>query len=846
MAENLEIIASVKIDFSKFKNDIEGAKRYLGTLQAEYAKVVDVFGEGSKEAKEAAEAVRQMTEYLKGAGAAGEGIDQPVKSLKAQLKEANAELQLAVDKFGIGSKEAGEAAAKVAKLKDTIGDAKTLTDAFNPDAKFKGLANAVQGAVGAITALQGAQALFGSESKELQQTLVKVQGALALSQGVNSVLEAKDSFIALGTSAKAALSGIRTGIAATGIGLLVVALGTIVAYWDDIKGAVSGVSSEQKKLNEETQKNLKTNQDKLSTLEGQDQQLKAQGKSEREILQLKIKQTDEAIKSAEVNLQNAKITKDAQIEAAKRNKEILQGLINFISLPITALLTGVDLLTEKLNSIGAISDEEFKKFGNLRDKFTGGLAEFIFDPEETAKEGDATIAEAEKTLNSLKEKKAGFDNNIKAIDKQAADKRAADANQAAERAAAFDAETQKKINENRINSIKDAAERQKAIAQQGYDDEVNELDKLLKSKQITQDQYNNREKVLKQKLEDEKQKITDEAAAKEQEKRKAAAAQIAELEFQAKLRGITDNEEKLRVERQAAFDKEKKDLDNQLKNKEITQDEYDKILRLKQQNLEADLTKIKEDGALARFNKDLELLEKQVENNQFQYDIQLEAINKEEQLLNDAKARGILTEEEYNKKLKDLSNKRLNVQLAEKEARAKITAQIADTALAGVKLLSSIFEKSKGLQIAGIITEQAGAIAKIITNTQAANAAAVAKYALIPGGQALSAQEITFNKINAGIGIASAVAAAVKGIQQIKSANASGGGASSAGGGGETGGGAAAAAPIAAQQTTTALPQEQINQLASANATVRAYVVESDVTGNQERITRLNRAARIS
>jgi len=40
------------------------------------------------------------------------------------------------------------------------------------------------------------------------------------------------------------------------------------------------------------------------------------------------------------------------------------------------------------------------------------------------------------------------------------------------------------------------------------------------------------------------------------------------------------------------------------------------------------------------------------------------------------------------------------------------------------------------------------------------------------------------------------------------------------------------------------LNQGQINQLSSA--TNRAFVLESDVTGNQERIQRLNRAARIS
>jgi len=51
-------------------------------------------------------------------------------------------------------------------------------------------------------------------------------------------------------------------------------------------------------------------------------------------------------------------------------------------------------------------------------------------------------------------------------------------------------------------------------------------------------------------------------------------------------------------------------------------------------------------------------------------------------------------------------------------------------------------------------------------------------------------------------------------------------------------------APLTPQMQTTMLNQSQINQLGSA--TNRAFVLESDVSGNQERIRRLNRAARIN
>jgi hypothetical protein len=172
----------------------------------------------------------------------GSEATKSVGSIKSQLKEATAELIAMREKFGDTSDEAVKAAKKVANLKDSIGDAKAMTDAFNPDAKFKAFGSALQGVAGGFSALQGAQALFGSESKDLEKTLVKVQSAMALSQGLNSVLEARDSFKNLGTVVKdvgsKAFGSLRSAIISTGIGLLVISLGLLVANFDKVKKVV--------------------------------------------------------------------------------------------------------------------------------------------------------------------------------------------------------------------------------------------------------------------------------------------------------------------------------------------------------------------------------------------------------------------------------------------------------------------------------------------------------------------------------------------------------------------------------------------------------------------------------
>ena len=130
------------------------------------------------------------------------GVDSSVGSLKKQLREAQADVVVLSDKFGATSVQAIEAAKKVAVLKDKIGDAKALTDSFNPDAKFKALTASLSGVAGGFGAVQGAMALFGAESDDVQKTLLKVQSAMAISQGLQSLGESIDSFKNLGAVIK--------------------------------------------------------------------------------------------------------------------------------------------------------------------------------------------------------------------------------------------------------------------------------------------------------------------------------------------------------------------------------------------------------------------------------------------------------------------------------------------------------------------------------------------------------------------------------------------------------------------------------------------------------------------
>jgi hypothetical protein len=129
-------------------------------------------------------------------------VNSNLGNLKQQLKQAQVEVQALSEKFGATSAQAVEAAKSAALLKDKIGDAKSLTDAFNPDAKFKALSGALTGIAGGFSVVTGAMGAFGKQNEDVEKALLKVQSAMALASGAQAIGESIDSFKQLGAVIK--------------------------------------------------------------------------------------------------------------------------------------------------------------------------------------------------------------------------------------------------------------------------------------------------------------------------------------------------------------------------------------------------------------------------------------------------------------------------------------------------------------------------------------------------------------------------------------------------------------------------------------------------------------------
>ena len=222
-------------------------------------------------------------------------VNSNLGTLKQQFKEAQIEVQALSDKFGATSAQAVEAAKSAALLKDKISDAKSLTDAFNPDAKFKAVTGALTGVAGGFSVVTGALGAFGKQSEDVEKALLKVQSAMALASGAQAIGESIDSFKQLGAVIKAtsiyqaaynfiqtgttkgteevitakvldteatvaqgvatvgvagastlaatALKLLRAALISTGIGVLIAGLGMLIVNLDSIIGFFSGATN---------------------------------------------------------------------------------------------------------------------------------------------------------------------------------------------------------------------------------------------------------------------------------------------------------------------------------------------------------------------------------------------------------------------------------------------------------------------------------------------------------------------------------------------------------------------------------------------------------------------------
>lgn len=693
----------------------------------------------------------------------GSKAEGSVKSLKAQLREAQAEVGKMADKFGETSAQAIQAAKKAAELKDRIGDAKALTDAFNPDKKFQAFSSALSGVAGGFSAVQGAMGLMGAETENVEKMMLKVQSAMALSQGLSAVTESIDAFKNLGAVLSnlsvvqkisavaqkiwnAAMSANPIGAIIVAITALIAGITALVSWYKSSSAEAENNAKAVKKATKEIEQQKKAIDENNESMERKQKHevamAKASGMSAEAIRKLEKKLIDEKIATALATAQTALNTVEkernrlASLKQADADDEVIKAQEENL---------------KKAREILKSANEDVKKAGNERLDLNNKHQEEIKQAET-----DANKKRNEDAKKKSEERKQQAKDEAKAI---------LDATKQ------LQADTKKVSEENYLNSIKDERVRAEKKLELDFTNKIREI-----------------------------------ASTKANAKEKGEAFIEAEKKYSLDLQALKDKN----AQEDAKKDKEKSE--NQLKAEEET---FDLITQ-------ARLSKIK-DAGIKRQEEEANQYQKQVDK---LYENFNNGLLNEEQFNAQREALKTLHEQKLTDIEKTNADERVKTAQAEYQAKVSLWNQTGSA----IGQLADVVGKSTGLG-------KALGLAQIAIDT------GVAISALTRNSQANPANAATFGAAGAiqfATGIIQIMANIKKAKELLTSAKVPGGG----GGGGGSMPTVSATAPVAPQMSQTALNQQLVNQ--TGNAAVRSFVLESDVSGNQERIRRLNRAARIN
>ena len=454
-----------------------------------------------------------------------------VTNLKTQLRTLQQELQTldpSSDKFIELSQKAGE-------LRDKIKDTSEAVNA-NAGPAFERLGNNASLLTSKLGTLD-----FGGASESVKALAANVKGVDFKTLGAEIGTFGK-SLVQLGR----ALLANPIFLLAAAVAAIILNFDTLLKLLPSVDAAISGVSVELSQALIAQEKLTQEARNQLEATTAQENILKLQGLTEKQILQLKQAQTKELIAS----LKNQQALQDqitmAQIEASKRNRDILAGILEFIAIPIRALLTQIDLVGEALG----------QDFG-LVEGFQKGIksvAELAFNPEELLANAKKTKEENAKAIRDLENQQAGYQISLNNIEKQGAAERQKINDEALKKRLENEAKFRaaKQASEEKINALLQNVEDQKLAAEQASEQKRRQMlldqrdlrigliqDETEKEIQAVDAKYialrekaHGNAELLKQLAEanaKEVEKIQEDAAKKESENQRLLVAQKIEL-----------------------------------------------------------------------------------------------------------------------------------------------------------------------------------------------------------------------------------------------------------------------------------------------------------------------------
>lgn len=339
------------------------------------------------------------------------------KSIK-QLKQEFKDLQKELEGVASGSEKYTETLKKLANVKDEIDDLNDAISAQTGAGRFQALANVGSQIAAGFSLAQGAMALFGTESQEVEKILLKVQAAQAILAGFKELEGLQDALVNAGQAAKA----LWAIIAANPLTAVVTALVAITAASTALYYAFKNQNTEVSKLKAEYDQLKKSTEILTETYDIQIKSLEGLKKNEQEILALQEKKLIMQITLAKKNAEIAKAEAQQAIDKATgKNEEnnLIEKGIKLFSNAAAAEVYHKNNIVEANKALDAankatrdllMSQAELQAFRNAQEqKRIDDAAKNKKTPDEIAFEKHKKMWAEEETLNAIHVDKVASD-----------------------------------------------------------------------------------------------------------------------------------------------------------------------------------------------------------------------------------------------------------------------------------------------------------------------------------------------------------------------------------------------------------------------------------------------------
>tara|TARA_R110000796_G_scaffold26851_2_gene74166 strand:- start:262 stop:2130 length:1869 start_codon:yes stop_codon:yes gene_type:complete len=230
-----------------------------------------------------------------------------IGGLEAELAQVNEELK----QVDVNSQAFSDLSQKSQVLTKDLQKMNSAAEGFTAEKKFMAADGAIKALTGSVASVVGALSLLGVESEKLGNFEQKALGAVAFGMGLKDLSEGykqiSDSTVLATAKAKIFGKVTKAQLIATGIGAFVVALGLIIAYWDDITAAISGSNNELEYQNDLLASQISEGDIQLELLKLELQATQLRGESDAAIV---------------VHIKNQLLLQQAQNEQLIRNLEL--------------------------------------------------------------------------------------------------------------------------------------------------------------------------------------------------------------------------------------------------------------------------------------------------------------------------------------------------------------------------------------------------------------------------------------------------------------------------------------------------------------------------------------------